>query len=379
MKRTPLRLLLLCAMSLATGCSSSANDSTDDPKKPDQAADMRSKGDMSKDLGDDMRATVDMRTRPDMSADMTAPAQSGQLFSSSKLLWNQPISEAPKDARSDALIARLIEAGGWGLGRMQIDSSIEVLTADKDTPRRAFTKTQDFYEGACDHIPFPVPADGNLEGETGYACEGDGDCHLIVHEVDEGKLYEMWRADIRGQAFNGGCAAIWDTKKEYPDSLRGHGCTSADAAGLPIAALLFSADEVYNKEIPHAIRFILPNNRIKRTTFVRPATHGVGSGMHPDAMPYGVRLRLRADYPLETLPNDAARTVAAALQRYGMILSDGGNVALTAQSDRHTAHKWSEVGLESRDLQTIQVSDFEVVQLGEVFAYDGFPDCVRNP
>jgi len=92
------------------------------------------------------------------------------------------------------------------------------------------------------------------------------------------------------------------------------------------------------------------------------------------APPYGARFRLRPDFPLNTLPNEAARVVARALQRHGMFLADGGNVALTAQSDRFTTAKWSGL-LGSRDLQAIQVSDFQMVDGGERLSYTG--DCVR--
>lgn len=367
----------------------------DDPKpsgQPSPTPDMGTKDaqDMAQLPKDQGTSAKDMTTAPpDMSAqdmermdqgqDMSAPpARGNQLFSSDKLLWNQEITNKPKDARSDTLMTRFKQAGGFGFGRVQIDFSLEVLKANKNTPRRAFTKTRDFYEEACDHVPFPIPEGGNIEGEDGYACVGDGDCHLIVHDEDEHKLYEMWRANIQGQEFFGGCAAVWELDREYPDSLRGQGCTSADAAGLPIAGLLFNADEIAAGEIAHAIRLILPNDRIKRTTFVRPATHGVGTSQNANAMPYGVRLRLRADYPMASLPNDATRTIAKAMQRYGMILSDGGNIALTAQSDRHTQHKWSEVGLGSRDLDALKPDDFEVVDMGQVYAFDGFPGCDRN-
>jgi hypothetical protein len=76
------------------------------------------------------------------------------------------------------------------------------------------------------------------------------------------------------------------------------------------------------------------------------------------------------------LPNDAARTVARALQTYGMLLSDAGNVALTAMSDRNSSAKWANL-LASRDLEVIQVSDFEMVDGGTRFEFTG--DCVRNP
>lgn len=72
---------------------------------------------------------------------------------------------------------------------------------------------------------------------------------------------------------------------------------------------------------------------------------------------------VRRDYPIDTLPNEAARIVARALMHYGMFHADGGNVAL-AQSDRHSVHTWEEVGLEPRDLDELQPSDFEVIDHG---------------
>ena len=37
------------------------------------------------------------------------------------------------------------------------------------------------------------------------------------------------------------CAVTWNLATAYPPELRGDQCTSADAAGLPVAALLFDA------------------------------------------------------------------------------------------------------------------------------------------
>jgi len=79
---------------------------------------------------------------------------------------------------------------------------------------------------------------------------------------------------------------------------RGDQCTSADAAGFPIAPLLFTADEVAAGEIAHAIRFILPNNRVRARSMVRPATHGTNTTGDANAPPYGVHFRLRADFRL---------------------------------------------------------------------------------
>jgi serine/threonine-protein kinase len=261
---------------------------------------------------------------------------------------------------------------------MRIDFSIEVLEADSTTPFRTFTTTSDFYSPDCDHVPFPVPPGGALEGETGYQCVSDGDCHLIVVHRPTKTLYEMWRANISSTGtFTGGCAATWDLTKSYPASLRGDQCSSADAGGFPMAAMLFSADEVASGSINHAIRFILPNARMRAGVYVRPASHAGGPSGGANLPPYGVRFRLRADYPIASLPTEGARVIARAMQRYGMILSDGGNIALTAQSDRFTTHKWSQVGVDSHSLTAIQVSDMEVVGMGSTIPLTY--DCVRNP
>jgi len=291
-------------------------------------------------------------------------------------VWYRDVSTAALDPESAAVVAYL-DRVGWGLGRMQIDFSIEVVEAAADTPLRAFTPTADFFSPDCDLEPVPVPAGGALEGEQGYACLGDGDCHLIVADRPRMKLFEMWRADIRGDSFRGGCLAVWDMTRVYPPSGRGEQCTSADAAGFPIAPLLFDADEVAAGRVEHAIRFILPNARIRASTYVRPATHGTrATSGPPDAPPYGTRLRLRADYPLATLPNEGARAVARAMQRYGMLLADGGQVALTARSDRFTRAKWAGL-LGLLDLSGLRPRDFEMVAAGERIAVTN--DCVRNP
>ena len=229
------------------------------------------------------------------------------------------------DAQSAAVIAWLSSAGGWGLGHLQIDFSLEVLQADANTPLLTFARTDDWYDPDCDFAAVPVPPGGALEGESGYECVSDGDCHLIVVYPPTQKLYEMWRANITGGVFYGGCLAIWDMTRVYTPKGRGENCTSADAAGYPIAPLLFNADEVQAGWIDHAIRFILPNSRIRNGVYVHPATHSTGATSGgSNAPPYGARLRLRADYPVDTLPSAGARVVARAMQRYGILLADGG-------------------------------------------------------
>ena len=229
-----------------------------------------------------------------------------------------------------------------------------------------------------------VPPGGAIEGETGYQCLSNGDCHLLVVNRALGKLFEMWRADIRSpMVFNGGCLAVWDMARAYPPNLRGEYCTSADAAGFPITPLLPTADEVFaavqaQGDVGHALRFILPNSRIRRRVYVHPSTHSTPSTSGGATLPpYGAHFRLRSDYPLGRLPNEAARTIARSLQRFGMFLSDGGDIPVTFRGDRSTKHKWAEMGFDSHSLFGINVTDFDMVDGGARFTWN--MDCVRNP
>jgi serine/threonine-protein kinase len=300
----------------------------------------------------------------------------GQLFPPGAP-WNTEISDAPLDSESDAIIDYLDANHNTGT-RFQIDFGFRVLHAAAGEPHKAFTPNDDFYEGDCDPAPMPVPSGGGIEGEDGYACESDGDCHLIVVSESECRLYEMWRADIRGNDFNGGCMALWSIDKVYGPEGRGDFCTSADAAGLPITPLLFSADEVYNGEIAHAIRFILPNEHIRESIFVRPGTHSTGATSGPsDSPPYSARLRMRADADISGL-SKGGQVVARALQKYGMFLADGGNLTFTGQSDQDTEHSWDEAELTPQDLKGLSWTDFEVVELGERIDYDS-GSCEREP
>ena len=290
--------------------------------------------------------------------------------------WYQDVSAAPVDPESATVINWLSSVGGWGGGRMQIDFSIEVLEADASAPFKTFTPTGDFYDPDCDIAQVPLPANGALEGEAGYQCVSDGDCHLLVAHRPSHKLYEMWRANVVGGTFYGGCLAVWNMDLTYPAEGRGQDCTSADAAGFPVAPLLFNADEVAAGHVDHAIRFILPNSRMRNKVYVHPATHSTFATSGPaSAPPYGARLRLRADYPVQNLPSAGARVVARAMQKYGILLADGGTIALTAQSDRFTTAKWSGL-LGALDLSALKVADFQMVAGGARYNFTG--DCVRS-
>jgi hypothetical protein len=383
--RLPLASLALLSLVTALGCKPGTGD--DEVGEGASEGPTTGDGDGEGESGETNSGTAesDTNTNDDVDTD-TADTSTGDGDGDTSCagyfppdaIWCQDVTEAAITSDSETVIGWLDQAGWGNDNTFQIDFSIEVLEADAATPRREFIATDEFYSPDCDWVEMPVPVGGALEGEAGYECTTDGDCHLIVVDREEQRLYEMWRANIVGDEFYGGCLAVWDMTMVYPDEGRGDGCTSADAAGFPIAPLLFDADEVAAGSIDHAIRFILPNDNIRHFIYVRPGTHSTFPTAGPDeAPPYAVHLRLRPDYPLENLPNEGARVVARAMQQYGMFLADGGQIALTARSDRFTTAKWDGL-LAPQDLVDLTPADFEVIDHGAGIDWETV-ECSRTP
>ena len=315
------------------------------------------------------------------------PSAGNALFRSAEP-WTTDVTASAVSGRSEAIIAALSSLGGWGNNNLvNVDFSIPILFADSNTPRRQVVGTEDYCYGGpdCDSVPaqMPVPADAYMEGSSDLTCdisgdtEGQGDCHLLVVDRDEQKLYEIYQGNQTGENITAQGYFVWDLAKPYPDTLRGDQCTSADAAGFPIAALTVTADEVASGTVSHALRFILPNDRMKKDVFVRPATHAGGpESTNADAPPYGVRFRLKPGFD-ESSYSDSQKVILKALKTYGMLLSDGGQIPLTFADDRTSNAKWSELGIDAQSFSNIPVDQFEVVDLGQEIPLTY--DCVRNP
>jgi serine/threonine-protein kinase len=290
------------------------------------------------------------------------------------------IDSAAVDSESATVMAAL-QASGWGpTGKKKqigIDVSFSILSAGSGVTPRPFNQDPGALPD-CDTAPIPVPPGGHIESNPDYACADGGDCHLLVYQGQ--RLYELYQADISGgQAtggtFNGGCLVVWDLTKDYwqpgtPFS-RGDGCNGADAADLPMAPLILKKDEIMAGAVNHAMRFTIDNSLIRATYYVHPATHLGGPTGGSNTLPYGARLRLRSSFDLSTLPSDAARTVAKALQTYGMFLADGGNIYISAGDDVADA-------INPSALSSLQPSDFEMIDGGMRYDFHQ-QNCTRTP
>lgn len=301
------------------------------------------------------------------------------------------------------MINTLISLGGWGNdNKFQIDFTLHVLhNAAANAPRYTIIPHHDegeYYSPDCETLPttMPVPANAAFEGQSGLTCDNDADdCHLLVQQGN--LLYELYSANLSGGVLDARCLAVWNLSATYPPEGRGEHCTSGDAAGFPIAPLLVNADEVAarvgvaNSDLGHAIRFILPNEYMASDNslggvggrlYVRPASHAGGPNGPSGSVPYGVRMRLKANFNMSGY-SAAAQVILRTMQRYGIVLADGGNIALTFESDRGTTAKWNDLGIGSQMFwngaggsTAVQVSHFEIIatgpRIGETW------ECVRS-
>jgi hypothetical protein len=257
--------------------------------------------------------------------------------------WNQRVDGLPVAPGSDALI-RSIGAGtglhpDFGSGAWEgapIGIPITTVGAGQRKVRVSFR-----YATESDPGPYPIPA--------GVRIEGGSDRHAILVDRDACRLYELFALERTGGGWRAGSGAIWNLRS---NRLRPAGWTSADAAGLAILPGLARFDEVARGGIDHALRFTAERTR---RAYVHPARHHASDLTEANLPPMGLRVRLRADYPLRGFPPQA-RAVLVALKRYGMILADNGSSwYVTGAPDP----RWDNDDLHS--LGRVRGADFEVV------------------
>ena len=262
--------------------------------------------------------------------------------------WNRDISTEPVDPNSANLIASCGATRSlhpdFGTEYDGVPWGIPYVTVRGDQPR---VPVSFYYADESDPGPYPVPPNAPIEGGVGSS----GDRHVIVLDVDNWKLYELFdaRPVNGGASWSAGSGAIFDLSS---NALRPAGWTSADAAGLPIFAGLARYDEVASGALRHALRFTCPTTR---RAYVPPARHYASSQTSPNLPPMGMRVRLKASVDISTFPSDV-QVILTALKKYGMILADnGGGFFVSGAPDP----RWNDANIDT--MKRIKGSDFEVV------------------
>jgi hypothetical protein len=264
-------------------------------------------------------------------------------------VWNKRVDALPVAGNSSAIVRSIgaglnvhadFGSGLWNGGPI----GIPITVVGSSTPKRVVRFD---YAEESDRGPYRIPSGVKIEGGR----QADGDRHAILVDRSSCRLYELFALYPRSGTprWRAGSGAIWNLRS---NRLRPAGWTSADAAGLPILPGLARYDEVARGRINHALRFTVERSR---RAYVYPARHFASSLTDPDLPPMGLRLRLRAGFPVAGFPRQA-RIVLTALKRYGMIVADNGSSWYVSGAPDP---RWSNDQLHT--LHRVHGSDFVVV------------------
>ena len=253
-------------------------------------------------------------------------------------LWNRPLAaNSAVHPNNDALIAN------WA-GRYLRNPNmtlraygVPVAEARGSDPRYLVPCTE--YEctlGA--YGPFRIPL-------TAKADPGD-DGHLAVHDPATRREWGMWQASYdaaRGR---------WSASAGAAVSLAGNGIAragraSGNAANFPLLGGLIRPEEISQGRIRHPLVFGQPGIGPGRP--VCPATANVATTRDSLALREGTLLQLDPAVDVASLDLPPwQRTVARALQEYGMYLRDNSGT-LTVYAENPVARgydAWAKVGLQ---------------------------------
>lgn len=292
----------------------------------------------------------DVRLNDDLSGRQLFPADNW---------WNQDISRAPVDPRSDSFLDFIGRTRGAhpdfgpppygipyvGVGGMQprVPVSFVLYGDESDT-------------GFGGETGYPIPEAARTQAnyiEGGVPGGGtDGDRHLLIVDRDRGALYELFATQWNGsrQRWEAGSGAVFDLSS---NARRPESWTSADAAGLAILPGLVRYDDAARGSLRHALRVT-----VRRTNgSVWPASHAAGNTS--GALPMGARLRLKASKDLSRYPA-YIQNIFRGMQTYGLIVADNGSdMFVTGTMDT----RWNNSELNPA-FAGITAGDFEVIQLG---------------
>jgi len=269
-------------------------------------------------------------------------------------VWNKDVSGSAVDAtnttRMTTLIGDVNIHPDFGVG-----FGIPITVVPQSQPKVPIVF--DDYPDESDPGPYPFPGAGVVKVEgTDDPTSCGGDCHVIVVQQGECKVYEGYSCHLDTDGWHCGNGAIWDLTKKS-EGQRPDGWTSADAAGLSIYAGLARYEEAMAGEITHAIRFTLPCTSNAR---VPPATHQAvpgGCSSRPAAPPMGLRVRLKASYDISGF-QPIVQTFLRAFKKYGLILADNGGSSSTFYFQSEDHPDWPDA---IDDLKMVPASAFEAV------------------
>ncbi len=349
--------ITLLMLALA-GCDGSSS-TTDGGPRPDTGVQQ----------GHDGGPPLDSGPRPDGGPPGPGPTLGGCNIFPADNPWNQDVSSLPHHPREAQIMANMSPSTSlhpdWG--NSSTDHYGIPWASGTGAPQVPITWTASWGPTESDMLAcpdgssdfcYPIPGTAPIEG--GPDADTDADRHVLYLDTagapNDCTLYELYNAqNFTGPGWTAANGAIFHLGS---NALRPEGWTSADAAGLPVLPGLVRVDEVLAGEIHHAIRFTMD---VTAMAYIHPATHAAGVE-GTDLPPMGLRVRLRADYPVDSAPAPA-QVILRAMQTYGLILADNGSDwYITGDSD----DRWDPLMEDIiSGLGDVTGQDFEILDTGE--------------
>jgi hypothetical protein len=152
------------------------------------------------------------------------------------------------------------------------------------------------------------------------------DGHMVIIDANGTCQYDLWQTRRIGKRWvaSWGNAMPLDGDGIYEQGL------GARAGGFGLLAGLIWPEELASGEIDHALVFATGETREGGPVAPATASDGVNAGNQ--AIPIGAHLQIDPDFDVESLSHPFLKTIARALQIYGMYCGDttGGSVDLYA-------------------------------------------------
>jgi len=262
-----------------------------------------------------------------------------------------PVTGAPVDPESRRYITAMADAGSRGGFWIAPDPVEFVNLANNATPTYRVRQKVPYHQ-----------FDTLFPWSPAFRVEPLSDAHAIVVQTQSCKLYETYNTSFAAHVLSAYSGAWWNLRAPFVPLAPGN--PSAMASGLSLYAGMVRWDEIASGSINHALNWAAPAGTVSQWNFVRPASDAEGiayKGSSAYRLPYGARLRLRADFDISRFgPQSAA--IARAMKRYGIYLADTAREnELYNSLALDGSNPWD--GHDLSALSAIHITDFEVLAL----------------
>jgi hypothetical protein len=228
-------------------------------------------------------------------------------------VWNTPLpAGTPIAAESNRLVAQLqrqvATAGAW-INTYRY--SVPVYTVSASQPTVRVQLDSGYLPLQADFANVPLPTDARPAPGT--------DAHLSVYQPSTDTLWDFWKltptADGWHARWGGKMGGVSRSPGYFPNPV------GATGSGLPLLGGLIRIDELRTGVIDHALAVAIP--AAKTAAYVWPAQRTDGTSTDPDAIPEGTHFRVDPGINVDALGlPPAARAMARAAQRYGIVVRD---------------------------------------------------------